>query len=513
MLSIFSGTCLPDFSPFDRRALSDFAAEAMKDLTPESQSEHSLSGPPTPKLERNPVAGDSYPANSSYPTELENNDGRDLVPVPAPLRYYKSKTPLTTIVNKQTSQNDLLPGNYGSLPESSQGYQPGEFGVDDGTSLYKLDDLHIREFVPPSPRPFSSSDVSSIHKHPSNTPVHSQLGFPTAPGLDFSTELLRSLSSAEYAESTQEEYGESLMSSSKLTKLSPRKSAMRSPGPNMSPSSQAAIRKGVRFPVWPSENSALATPRPASREDARANAALICSRTAKRLGYDLVYAIELNRSLDVIDETRILEPGALPMSILAAYGMNKPFRPNPLIHLEALRSTGIFTWDAPRYIGEIPGGYRFGYMIAIPTQPGARHLRTSGIVIAAFKKQQPDVENAIGATDAEYLMNAGKEVKSLFWPTSDSSPRPSHEQSSTEPMSKPYPAHEAVRMGQFPPNLYYRHGPPHANSPRSSPSNLPTPNNNTQDYPSNGVTPATEKTAKFRFMPNIARYRQTGNYH
>jgi hypothetical protein len=185
---------------------------------------------------------------------------------------------------------------------------------------------------------------------------------------------------------------------------------------------------------------------------------LICSRAARVLDYDLIYAVELNPSLDAIDETKIFHPGVLPIRVLAAYGMNEPFRPDAQVHVEALRSKGCYFWQAPLNTKDTTGGYQSGCLIAIPTQGGAQHLRTSGIVIGAFKKPRPDKENTFKTTNEELqvLVDAGNEVKSLFWPIPISSPRQAPHTPHTQPMSEPYPAHEAVQIGQYPRSPYPR---------------------------------------------------------
>jgi hypothetical protein len=206
------------------------------------------------------------------------------------------------------------------------------------------------------------------------------------------------------------------------------------------------------------DGSIMSSNRSASREHARAEAALICSRTARRLGYDLIYAVELNPALDAIDETKILEPGTLPISILAAYGMNEPFRPDPQAHIDALRSKGFYYWQAPPNENNTTGGYHSGCLIAIPTQGGVQHLRTSGIVIGAFRKATPRKGVTFETTEPELqaLLDAGNEVKNLFWATPDNSPRQAHYGSHAGLMTEAYPAHEAVRVRAYPVSPYPR---------------------------------------------------------
>ena len=509
MLSIFSDRCRPDFSPFDRRELADFAAEAMKDLKMGSEHTHTPSEPSSSKFERGPGAGGSHNTQSLDVTRLDNADGHELPPLTP---YHEAETSSTRFGGSLMTRDHSLQRNHTSLARSSYSNlrgqdeferhrfdQYGGLGMDGGSTLYKLDALSISEFAPPSPRPFSSSDVSSIHQHPTNTPVHSQLAFPAAPGLEFSLQLLRSLS--ENAPDTDDQ---PVMSRNKIARRLPSKTILRA----HTPESPLPLRVSgqIGFPHSPglNDSSSLPPSRPSSREDARAQAALICSRTARHLGYDLVYAVELNPSLDAIDETKILQPGILPIRILAAYGMNEPFRPDPQVHVDALRSKGFYYWQAPPNANNYPGGYQSGCLIAIPTQGGVQYMRTSGIVIGAFRKQSPGKGVTFETTDAEIqtLLEAGSEVKSLFWATASSSPAP--HRPLPEPTLERYPAHEAVRVGGYPRSPYPRS--PYAVSRPENRAGSPYPYHScAQDWVSKGQKSG---TPKHKFNPRMTAYRE-----
>ena len=516
MLSIFSDSCRPDFSPFDRRELADFAAEAMKDLKLGSEYTHTPSEPSASKFEGGLLAEGSYHAKSLNVAGLDNADGHELDADTPSLPYHKVETPSTRFGSSLMTRDKSLQRNHNSISRPSHSnlrrqdefeqhryHQYGGLEVDSGSTLYKLDALSISDFAPPSPRPFSSSDVSSIHQHPTNTPVHSQLAFQSAPGLEFSLQLLRSLS-----ENAPDNDGQSLISSNRIARRLPSKTILRA----HTPESPLPLRVSGQRDFLPSpglnDSSLLPPSRPSSREDARAQAALICSRTARRLGYDLVYAVELNPSLDAIDETKILEPGTLPIRILAAYGMNEPFRPDPQVHVDALRSKGFYFWQAPPNANNYPGGYQSGCLIAIPTQGGVQYMRTSGIVIGAFRKQSPGKGITFETTDAELqaLLEAGSEVKNLFWATADSSSRQAPPGPFPEATPEPYPAHEAVQVGEYPRSLYQRNM--YAVSRQESRAGSPYPYHSyAQDRGFKGQKPTSQGTPKHKFNPPMATYR------
>ena len=519
MLSIFSEDCRPDFSPFDRRELAGFAAEAMKDLILGAKYVQPPRGLST-QIERNATTGSL--TKKSNGTELDNIDGHGLNSLTSSIHSLKQKLSATRLVSNLTTRDNSLQSNSNSFSrfghrnfdcQDEYGSHKYDQAGDSGPALYKLDALNIGEFAPPSPRPFSSSDVSSIHKHPTNTPVHSQLGFPTTPGWEFSLQLLRSLSRAEYSVNSQEEDGQSLTSRGTPTRLSPRKTTTRTYATATLVPKTASSPRGVPPSPGLSEKSFHSATRPASREDARAQAALICSRTARRLGYDLIYAVELNPSLDAIDETQILQPGVLPMRILAAYGMNEPFRPDPQAHIEALRSKGCYYWQAPRNAADVAGGYQSGCLIGIPTQGGVQHFRTSGIVIGAFRKLVSGRGITFETTDIELraLVDAGNEVKNLFWLTSDSTLRPAPSGTNAELMTEPYPAHEAVQIGQHPLSPFFQnsYAVNRAGNRSESPHSYHT---YTHDRVSRGHKPTMKEPVRYQLTPPRPKYRQADQF-
>jgi hypothetical protein len=470
MLSVFSDTLRPDFTPFDRRELADFAAQAMKDLISGLDYDRTPTAPATTKFETSSIGIEDQGGRNLDVARLDNSDKHRLAPSTPSVYYTRPETPSTRFNNSLISRDNSLQRIHGPLSRSSHSNLRGhtEFdrqrhdpysgpGVGNIPALYKMDALSISEFAPSSPRPFSSSDVSSIHKHPTNTPVHSQVGFPRVPDIDFTLQLLRSLG-AEYPEGAPDNDSHSFMSGNKTAAMSSDNGNPRTPTTDSSPSSRLPGSRDVFTSRGMDDGSIMSANHSPSREDARAEAALICSRAARRLGYDLIYAVELNPALDAIDETKILEPGTLPISILAAYGMNEPFRPDPQVHIDALRSKGFYYWQAPPNANNTTGGYHSGCLIAIPTQGGVQHLRTSGIVIGAFRKATPGKGVTFETTEPELqaLLDAGSEVKNLFWATPDNSPRQAHYGSHAGLMTEAYPAHEDVRVRAYPVSPYPR---------------------------------------------------------
>jgi hypothetical protein len=471
ILSIFSSTCRISFGPFDRRKLADFASLVMRDLTTQLDNSKTLSTLSAPNLERNLVISDYQ--HSNLRTSLIRSgqvDEHDLALIPPALRYHKSKSPPSRqsreFINGITSQDPSLQQNHSTSSGSNDGNLDiqgeferntnelsGDFNVDALTSFHKLDTLNIREFEAPSPRPFSSSDVSSIHQHPTNTPVHSQIGIPTGTRLDISLEHFRSLSGRGYSENAHSFQlsgcHDSPVPRSPFQDVSPGTKTSISPAPFASPHPPSSPMTILPAFVESSDNT-VAINHKAFRDDARAQAALLCSRTAQRLGYDLIYAAELNPSLDAIDETQILEPGVLPMRILAAYGMTEPLRLSPQLHIDTLRCRGFYHWQAPHNLKDGPGKYQSGCLIAIPTQGGVRRLRTSGIIIGAFKEAQPIHYDAVETTNAnlQLLVDAGYEVKRLLWIDPSSPLRRLSSQSDTDAVPEPYLAKEAVQIGR-----------------------------------------------------------------
>jgi hypothetical protein len=475
VLSIHSKYRRRSFGPFERRRLAEYATIVMGDLKNELDKLERPAARSTPILQRNSVInGDRHQITF---IRSEQDEEHDPALVPPALRVSKPKTQVSSKLGISANSRTILEtpsqrkpsssaGSAGS-PQTFAGYRnqtPSDSSVNGILSSPRMATPEHRDFDMPSPRPFSSSDMSSLNPHPANTPVHSRMGRPTLKPIELTVEHFLSMSDRDVSEDADDNLsagdGISLASKNPYTGYLSHSTTMTSMAPLGSPppipprppfltrpprlSSPAAITDTI----YEDDDNPPAINQLAPTHDPMAQAALACAQAAQSLGYDLLYAVELNPSRKTIEESQLFSPGVLDMRIMAAYGMKRPLDFSPQLHIDTLRCRGFYYWEAPRQSNNQPSEYQSGCLIAIPTQGGIRRLRTSGIIMGAFKKSKLADDTSPGnSAKLQQLIDVGNLVKKLLWTDPESPLRPLPRRSRTEPMLNPYPANEAVEVG------------------------------------------------------------------
>jgi hypothetical protein len=116
-----------------------------------------------------------------------------------------------------------------------------------------------------------------------------------------------------------------------------------------------------------------------------AGAAQMFRVAAQNLAYDLIYAV----SLFAPNHTSATPVAADDIHIryLVAHGMQFATQDlNKKLHLNALRSRGIYYFQPPKDPSFDPEDWSIGRFLAIPNRFGSSRIRNSGIVVAAFRR-------------------------------------------------------------------------------------------------------------------------------
>ena len=190
VFAIFAAKPRTSFTPVQRRELAEFTSLVIKDLKLQVDALETIQQRSTPILDRDSLINAPYQAQSMQSvvdsSDLESNL------VPSALTYQKGKTPKeiqSRLFINRTSQEALLQRTEQTPPssaESSSGYfeSPNnskdqrkiisdQLGMTASQSFQESLASDPTGYRVSSPRPFSSSDLTSLHPHPPNTPVHS----------------------------------------------------------------------------------------------------------------------------------------------------------------------------------------------------------------------------------------------------------------------------------------------------------------------------------------------------
>lgn len=248
VFAIFSAKPRLSFTPVQRRELAEFTSLVMKDLKLQVDAMANLHQRTTPLLDRDSPNNTAYQAQIFKSVVGLNTVDSDLVP-PA-LTYHKAKTPKamqSRLFINRTSQEALLHHSEQTPPssaESSSGYfeSPSslknqhenvsdQLGMTAGQPFHESLASYPNGFRVSSPRPFSSSDLTSLHPHPPNTPVHS------VREADLSTQPKFDLDWNDFKDLTDEDCAEPIRQSTSITPRTVRrmKSGRFNETPNMKP--------------------------------------------------------------------------------------------------------------------------------------------------------------------------------------------------------------------------------------------------------------------------------------
>lgn len=190
VFAIFAAKPRTSFTPVQRRELAEFTSLVIKDLKLQVDALETIQQRSTPILDRDSLINAPYQAQSMQSVVDSSDLESDLVP--SALTYQKGKTPKeiqSRLFINRTSQEALLQRSEQTPPssaESSSGYfeSPNnskdqrknisdQLGMTASQSFQESLASDPTGYRVSSPRPFSSSDLTSLHPHPPNTPVHS----------------------------------------------------------------------------------------------------------------------------------------------------------------------------------------------------------------------------------------------------------------------------------------------------------------------------------------------------
>jgi len=286
-----------------------------------------------------------------------------------------------------------------------------------------------------SPRPWSSSDITSLHPHPPNTPAFSLKEEFEQNQYSLTVEDFLKLRDDDCAEE-QPDQDESIShaddvedechSEDQATEIHKMRPLLGSPtqrtpvpdrlpfledGPaNFPPLPKLPTRvKGTSVPSSPTTPSYLPDP-----QDSISGTAFAFADTARNLGYDLIYAVELRASTPRMTVKELEKPGAMRFRVIAAYGLKEPLEFDVKQHLCAVRSRGTVTWDNPH---PQQGDYLYGLLQCVSwTESGPRSLRSNGTVICAYRLPGRDARNYGDAVDIQSFQKAIEVLTGILFP-------------------------------------------------------------------------------------------------
>ena len=451
VFAIFSREPRTTFNAAQRRELAAYSAMALKDINQQTLwlSDIDLHSPrSTPLLDRDSIY---RPKGAKSPTV-----DVDHTLVPSGLRYHKMKTPPIADAKRLFLNQQLSPSvlSEQTPPSSSEGSEkdtfpgsPRGFGKNHKQLSIRSDLKYISfdgnlttpdsdAFQLPSPRPFSASDLTSLNPHPPNTPIIVSQDLSSRNYSDLTVENFLSLSDFDCAEPDSPPLID-LSSPEEQTRKSKRKKKQR--------------RARVSSRLTTSSVSSMYTCRSRKSKDPRVQAALACAGFAQRLGFDLMYVLEIHPTKPSMTDQELFAPRAIQTNLLVVYGLEKRMEFSAELHIKVLRGRGyqsIADQDATVESGD----FRIGYLIPIQTENDAPvRKRSSGLVFAAFKRPNPhEVGQPVQRQTVEQaaeLKGAAMKLKRILLSESDSrgSPRKFKSESSSP---KRYLANEAREVGK-----------------------------------------------------------------
>ncbi|KAM3077439.1 hypothetical protein ACMFMG_006782 [Clarireedia jacksonii] len=485
VFAVFSREPRNEFSPSERREVAEFATLAMNDLTFQAES----------------LAGSDFQTTSTMPRrETQINL------FPEALRFHKVPSPVLDGADSFIQEQSDYSVRSSRDRDSGVLYMAAKkphthcrsLSADSSVSVIGNDNFHDlmtpRAFRVPPPRPFSSSDLTSVDMEHPNTPNQSNLFIEGKENYRLTMNRLSQGISAistnddieefhaddsiiassflrEHPHVTTSSYGTTITRRSSFQSMSTISTVLSSRigAPNdddhaeydednsshLSTAKKVPIRGskgGDNIPLLGGVQTDFAQP-------FVAEARFSCAFSASSLGYDLIYAVEVVSVRPFMAHNELSRPGALKLTILAAYGLESTSVFSSDIHLQALQSRdGITSWtnlDTENLRRE--GSYEFGVLIALSHGDSHGEGCSSGVVFGAFKKPifdsngdlYPSVQNTTG------LKAAAKAMREIIFNYGGGPRRPS-----TDPTTPTTPAWQAPETAATSPN-YNRRSFPH----------------------------------------------------
>ncbi|KAI6710253.1 hypothetical protein JHW43_007209 [Diplocarpon mali] len=480
VFAIFSSKPRLSFTPLQCRELAEFSCLVMEDLrnqVDELTDHYRL----TPLLDRDTFIS---PNHSLRTLSAQSLDGSGSGLVPSALSFHKSNVsqrPQSRLYHTAGTQevhsgpSEQTPPSsaesnlhfYANSPESSK--EDGRFKAT--SSISKQLFTHgsylsgLRGF---SPRPFSSSDITSLHPHPPNTPARSFIeDLSTKPQFDLTAEdfMIGGDSSAEsyrqampttnpfydgYTGGINRSENARVLEHNSSTALQQRQLAAnivnsRDKGvghmsSEIGPAAQISITQQLGFkgknqhgsPSRMGGHSAFSSAPPAPFLDMiegfSDEAAFMCEVNAQNLGYDMVYAVTISPARPGMSDQEMLAPDGLRTEILVAHGLNQPLVLSPACLLRVLQSKRAEHWTDPAAKREA-GEYYSGRLIPIASDG------YSGIIMGAFRfpdniSQDGDVGSP---SEMEKIWKFSEVLGAVLFRKSRKCP----ERSNTEPTAHP----------------------------------------------------------------------------
>ena len=425
VLSVFGKEPRIAFTPQQRSELAEFGKDVMKELNFLADTLTDPDLRTTPLLDRDSIINGVYtPRNLRSPPRLYSTEDVEPNLMPSALQC-QMKSPMTDSRPFINSQNNFGPHGDPTPPSSSESHnnsffnKPQSFGknyeqlcedpVLNGQATSGTENLRVS-----TPRPFSSSDLTSIYPHPPNTPDRSLMEEELSQQrlFDLTVEGFFHLSDDDCAEQSrfeqpkqQVDYIDRVISAhqTQTPRSIPVDGAVR--GSHKRPAVNAKARSaelnnpfvgqsmGETGSNHPSSSTALARippppmaappnmVSPSANENPQVknkdrDMGQLCSDFANLYDFDLIYCVVLKE----------VETGLLMRPLLAYGQTGAKALPelSPIIHLRALRSKDCMEWHNPQCKYKA-GEYALGYMLPVHQEDGDRTLRESGVVLGAFR--------------------------------------------------------------------------------------------------------------------------------
>lgn len=447
VLAVFGKDPRTSFSTRLRRQLADYASAALDSLL---GNDELLDRRSTPILQRDSVINGDYHA---VPAKLSTSNNVDNY------LHFPLKTPrnLNTPALHGAQRNYCYIEQTPPSTASDDGHQIGRRGksfgdheklsVDSAVNLFpSLQDLITPDsprFESPSPRPFSSSDITSLNLQPVNTPRNSvMVGTSEVQTSNVTIEAFLALSDEDCIErleldSTGNENSDIPSQSLPLIDLSPSQAqTLRS---DEAENQRSLIVRPRPLQIKAGIRAAALSDYSQDPTDVQAAVAFACHYLATNLGFDLIYVAEIIPKRLGMSDKELLAPGGIEKRVLAAHGVVKPLDLSSPVHLEVLRTRGGFDYalNSKEYNDD---EFELGYLIPLHTELGALRLRSSGLVVGAYKKRGRDDGDVNRKVEADKLRQSAEDLKPVFL-------KATHLQLQRSSTPNPYPANEAVEIG------------------------------------------------------------------
>jgi len=485
VFAVFGREPRTSFTPQQRRELADFSSLVTTDLKLQTNWVTDPDLRSIPLLDRDSAGNDNPRPRVVKPLvgDLDDDDVQSQL-VPPPLRYHRAEnSPKRSRAYIHRQNENAFSTNGEQTPPSSAHAEEKFFGEskDFGNSLPQpsvksrsnesasFDSLPTpdsHDFRVSTPRPFSSSDITSLNPHPPNTPNRSIKDGEESQGPQFDLTIEDFMSlvdsdcaeqyaedaavndatakntlvgssrveqpaaearkialfdnfQAEYAFSTEgsEDHNVETARTAEVLDAPPRDLA---PSPSIVESSTALRPLNSRLDS-PVLLNRLSTSTGVSSSSSSQNGetmpfklAEACRITAQNLGYDIIYVVQIKPSHPLLTDQQLFAPGGLRKNLITAHGLTEAMNLSSETHVGVLRSRGPQSWKNNRERYE-DGEFEGGCLIAIHSEGGPRRLRSSGIIMGAFYKPS-GTGRTQGKTTAEIerLVEAGKVLKNMI---------------------------------------------------------------------------------------------------